>query len=217
MTRGVAFALRSLTSGEWTPATRWVALVALSLAIGLALNALRLPAALLLGPMIAAVALAAAGRGVSVPTPAFVAAQGVIGLMIAGFLPLSVGGEMAGRWPIFLVGTLSTMVAASLLGWLLARSRVLPGTTAIWGSSPGAATIMTIMSEHYGADLRLVALMQYLRVACCAAAAALMARALGVPSGAQGVSPGLRRSIGHRSWKPSSSPSAARSSAAGSG
>ena len=41
---------------------------------------------------------------------------------------------------------------------------MLPGTTAVWGSSPGAATAMVLMAEAFGADARLVAFMQYLRV-----------------------------------------------------
>ena len=43
----------------------------------------------------------------------------------------------------------------------MTRWQVLPGTTALWGTSPGAASVMTIMAESYGADVRLVALMQY--------------------------------------------------------
>ncbi len=163
-------------------ALRWGALIALSLALGFALNAIHLPGALLIGPMVASIVFATRGHAVRVPQAAFVCGQGVVGVMIAGFLPLSIGAEMAARWPVFVLGTLSTLIAASALGWLMARSRLLPGTTAIWGSSPGAATVMTLMSEHYGADLRLVALMQYLRVVCCAAVAALMARIIGEPA-----------------------------------
>jgi membrane AbrB-like protein len=158
---------------------RWVALVALSLLFAAGLAALRLPAALLLGPLVAAILLAARGAVVRVPRVAFSLAQGVVGVMIAGFLPPSIFSEIAARWPIFLIGVLSTLAAAALLGWLLTRSRALPGTTAIWGSSPGAATVMTIMSEHYGADLRLVAFMQYTRVTCCALVAAVVARLFG--------------------------------------
>ena len=43
----------------------------------------------------------------------------------------------------------------------MTRWQVLPGTTALWGTSPGAASVMTIMAKSYGADMRLVALMQY--------------------------------------------------------
>jgi membrane AbrB-like protein len=166
----------------WPSSLRWGALIALSLIFGAALAALRLPAAPLLGPMVAGVLLAANGGAVRTPRPAFFLAQGVVGVMIAGFLPRSIFAEIGAGWPIFLIGVLSTIAAASLLGWLLARSRVLPGTTAIWGSSPGAATAMTLMSESYGADMRLVAFMQYTRVACCAVVAAGAARLFGTPA-----------------------------------
>jgi membrane AbrB-like protein len=39
---------------------------------------------------------------------------------------------------------------------------------------------MTLMSESYGGDMRLVAFMQYIRVVCCALAATLVARVMGV-------------------------------------
>jgi hypothetical protein len=172
-----------LRPAAWPVSLRWGALVALSLIFAAALAALRLPAALLLGPMAAAVLLAADGGAVHTPRPAFFFAQGVVGVMIAGYLPRSIFAELGADWPIFLIGTLSTIAAASLLGWLLTRSRVLPGTTAIWGSSPGAATAMTLMSESYGADLRLVAFMQYTRVTCCAVVAAIVARLFGTPAG----------------------------------
>jgi len=174
------FALRR--PAGWPSSRRWAALAALSLIFGAALAALRLPAAPLLGPMLGGVLMAANGGAVHIPRSAFSFAQGVVGVMIAGFLPRSIFAEIGVDWPIFLIGTLSTIAAASLLGWLLTRSRILPGTTAIWGSSPGAATAMTLMSEHYGADLRLVAFMQYTRVACCALVAAVVARLFGTPT-----------------------------------
>ena len=41
---------------------------------------------------------------------------------------------------------------------------------------------MTLMCESYGADMRLVAFMQYMRVLGCVASASLVAMYLGVPS-----------------------------------
>ena len=67
-----------------------------------------------------------------------------------------------------------TIAAAGLLSYVLTKLQVLPGTTAVWGSSPGAAAAMTIMSESYGADARLVAFMQYLRVVFVAVAASVV-------------------------------------------
>lgn len=166
---------------RWPLAARWAALMALSLVFMGVLEVIRIPAALLLGPMLGAVAIAMRGGGVRIAAPVFALAQGCIGVMIASNLPLTAFAAIGARWPVFLLSTLATLVAAAVLGWSLARSRLLPGTTAIWGSSPGAATAMTLMSESYGADMRLVAFMQYLRVACCASIAALMARFFGTP------------------------------------
>ena len=184
-------------------ARRWAALLALSLLLAGLLELMGLPAALFLGPLAAAIVLATKGMAVGVSWRAFVGAQGVVGVMIASNLPRSIFVEIAADWPIFLLGTLSTLIAAGVLGWLLTRSRVLPGTTAIWGSSPGAATAMVLMSESYGADLRLVALMQYTRVACCAVVAALVARLLGTPAVAHAAAvteawswPGLAGTLG---------------------
>ena len=70
----------------------------------------------------------------------------------------------------------TTIVAGGLVGWGLTRFAVLPGTTAAWGSSPGAASAMIAMAEEYGADPRLVAFMQYLRVIVVVLSASVVAR-----------------------------------------
>jgi uncharacterized protein len=133
--------------------------------------------------MIAAI-LVGAGQGtIRVPRPPFVAAQSLIGCMIGHSIPLSIVEELVKDWPMFLMGVVSVIVATSMLGWLLARWGVLPGTTAIWGTSPGASTAMILMSEAYGADARLVAIMQYLRVVLVVLVASIVARIWGVHSG----------------------------------
>ena len=71
----------------------------------------------------------------------------------------------------------------------MSRFRVIPGTTAVWGMLPGAASVMTLMAEAYGADSRLVAFMQYLRVVMVAAVASAVSLMF-VPSGAGRFSSG---------------------------
>ena len=162
---------------------QWAALLALSAVLVAILKVAQLPAALLLGPMVAAIAVSAAGATVRVPAGPYVAAQAVLGCLIARSLPFSAFGELLRDWPLLLAGILSVIAASNSLGWLLTRWRVLPGTAAIWGSSPGAAMAMTLMAEAYGADVRLVAFMQYLRVACVVLVASVVARVWGVASG----------------------------------
>jgi membrane AbrB-like protein len=162
--------------GGMTAALQWMVLLALSLGFALLLEALRLPAAFLLGPMAAAIVVSRAEVTVRVPQVGFLAAQAVIGCMIARSIPVAVVGEILRDWPLYLSSVVAVIAASGGLGWLLMRWRILPGTTAIWGLSPGAATAMMVMADAYGADIRLVAFMQYLRVLLVSLAATVVAR-----------------------------------------
>ncbi|MFC3124787.1 AbrB family transcriptional regulator [Pseudoroseomonas globiformis] len=172
---------KRLAQGRWPtlshipPIALWGILLVLTAAVVLVLDHVGLPAPVLLGAMAAAILLAVADARGRIPPGLFAAAQGVVGVMIAQSLRMDVATELLSDWPIFLAGVISVMVASSLLGWWLARRQVLPGTTAIWGSSPGAASAMMLMAEAQGADIRLVAVMLYLRVVMVAAIASLVA------------------------------------------
>ncbi|WP_128254368.1 AbrB family transcriptional regulator [Falsirhodobacter deserti] len=173
---------------RWPASARWVLLVGIALVLVLLMEMFHLPAALLLGPMFAAIFMAVNEASVRVPRPAFILSQSVVGLMMASVLPLDLFDEIARDWPIFVSGVLFTVLAAAVLGYFMTRAQLFPGTTAIWGSSPGAAAAMVLVSESYGADMRLVAFMQYLRVACCALVSTILARSLGLdPTAVQQV------------------------------
>ncbi|WP_420992988.1 AbrB family transcriptional regulator [Cupriavidus sp. 30B13] len=159
---------------------RWVALAGFSAALAAALEWLGVPAARLFGPLLAGIMASAAGARLRVAPAAFLVSQGLIGCMIASMLPSWFYGTVAGRWPVFAAGVVSVIAVSGALGWWLTRRRVLPGTTALWGLSPGAATAMILMAESYGGDAELVAFMQYLRVIVVAAVAAVVARIWGV-------------------------------------
>lgn len=167
---------------HWSAPKRVAALVVASAVLTALFVALHLPAAFLIGPMIAAAALSISGATVTLPKWPLFAAQAIVGAMIAGSFPAEAFGEMVRDWPLILFGTVATAAASMAIGILLTRTGVMPGTTAIWGSAPGAASVMTFMSADYGADMRLVALMQYLRVAMCVLVATIVARVLGPPT-----------------------------------
>jgi uncharacterized protein len=167
-------------AGALSPARQWLVLAGLSAALAGLLTVLGIPAALLLGPMLAGVLLTAAGGALEVPGIPYALAQGLLGCMIARALPSSILRDVAGHGLLFALGVLSVIGMSGLLGWLMLRLRVLPGTTIVWGISPGAATVMTLMAESFGADAQLVAFMQYLRVLLVAALASLIARIAGV-------------------------------------
>lgn len=154
---------------------RWAALLAASLLLAAALDWIRLPAALLLGPLVAAVLMQAAGAAVRVPRILIMAAQAVIGCLIARSITSAIVAGFAQHWTVFVAVVALSVGASAAIGWSMSRLRIIPGSTAVWGMLPGAATVMMVMAEAYGADFRLVAFMQYLRVVMVAAAASLVA------------------------------------------
>jgi membrane AbrB-like protein len=151
-------------------------LCGLSLLVLVPLELLHLPAALLLGPMVAAIVMGAGQARIKIPVALFTLAQAVIGCLMARALPASIFAELLKEWPLYLSGISSVIAVAFGLGVVLTRLKVLPGTTAIWGSAPGASTAMILMADAFGADTRLVAFMLYLRVVLVAFAASIVSR-----------------------------------------
>lgn len=163
----------------------WVRLLALSALFVVVLEAIELPAEFLLGPMLAGIVI----RNLSLrstPSPEETAllrvpligvnlAQAVVGLLIARTITPEIIHTVLDRWPLFLGFTLSTLMFSALLGWWFTRLRLVPGTTAIWGLLPGGAGAVVLMSGAYGADARIVAFMQYLRVLVVTVLASLIA------------------------------------------
>ncbi|GJE15889.1 AbrB family transcriptional regulator [Methylobacterium marchantiae] len=156
----------------------WTALVAASAAFAYSLTLARFPAALLLGPMLVAIAFGVGGANLSLAKPGFQAAQTIIGCLVAKSVTADIVGTLLDDGLLILAVVLVTVMAGALVGWALTRLRILPGSTAAWGSSPGGAAAMTAMAEEYGADPRLVAFMQYVRVAAVVLSASIVARIL---------------------------------------
>jgi len=155
---------------------QWGVLLVLSLVFATLLELAGIPAALLLGPLIGGIIVGTTGGVTRVPRPIYLSAQAIVGCLIASVISADIVRTFLADWPLFLAVVVAVIMASGVLGWMMSRWSVLPGTTAVWGSSPGAATAMMLMAEAFGADAQLVAFMQYLRVVFVALAASLMAR-----------------------------------------
>ena len=103
-------------------------------------------------------------------------AHAVIGCLVARSITHDGIIEFGRHWFLFVGVASIIVVAASALGYAVARLRVIPGTTAVWGILPGAAPAMMLMAAAFGADFRLVGFMQYLRVAFVASTASAVGR-----------------------------------------
>jgi uncharacterized protein len=160
----------------------WVALLPASAALAVGLQWASFPAATLLGPLLAGVVFALGGADLKLPRWAFAGAQSVVGCMVAMSMTPSVLATLAFNWPAILLAILQVIVFGAVVGLGLMRFGTLPGTTAAWGTSPGGAVAMTAMAESYGADIRMVGFMQYLRIFVVVLTASSVARVISVPT-----------------------------------
>ncbi|MCC9626023.1 AbrB family transcriptional regulator [Thalassospira sp. MA62] len=154
---------------------QWILLLGISLIVAIVLHHFETPAALLIGPMLVGIVFGTNGATITVPKFCYQGAQSALGVMIGGSMTAGILTSFANDWHIVLGVTFLTLLASSFLGWVLCVKQVLPGTAGIWGSSPGAASAMVIMAEAFGADARLVAFMQYVRVVIVVAVASSVA------------------------------------------
>lgn len=155
---------------------RWTSIIVLSVVFTSVLLVAKLPAALMFGPMLAAIVVERIDLGPKLPKVLFGVAQAAIGCLIAKAMTPSIMTNLANQWTQFIVITAGTVGISCLLGWLVSRGRMMPGTTAVWGLLPGAASAMMILAEEFGADSRLVAFMQYLRVVIVGLTASIITR-----------------------------------------
>ena len=165
---------------------QWMALLVLSAVLSTIWGAIGLPASLLLGPMVAGIVFGVSGTRLSVPRTPFVAAQAVVGALVSASITPAIAATFADHWLLFSAVVGATLLGSAALGWLISRLGVIDGATAIYGSSAGAAAAMVLQAEVNGADARIVAFMQYVRVLLVVMAAAFVARYW---AGAAGVHP----------------------------
>lgn len=136
-----------------------------AVAVAVVLGLLHVPDAALFGGLIAGLvrALSRPAR-IAVPRAANAAAQAVIGVSIGALVQLSTLTELGRHWlPVVLV-TLGTLLLSLGAGVLL---RLQPGITPVTGAFSmiaGGASGITAMARDLGADERMVAVLQYLRV-----------------------------------------------------
>ncbi|HWT94861.1 MAG TPA: AbrB family transcriptional regulator [Solirubrobacteraceae bacterium] len=146
-------------------AVPWLALGAAVAAAGAALGAVGVPSSYLFAALLLAMAVALTRPGVlEVPSRVFVGAQAVTGVALGAYLQSSSLEVLADDWlPVALVSA-ATLLLSLLAGYVLARTTEVDDPTAALGMIAGGASGIVAMSGELGADDRLVAFMQYLRV-----------------------------------------------------
>lgn len=143
----------------------WLALGAAVAIAGAGLGAVGVPSSYLFAALLLAMAVALTRPGaLEVPARVFVGAQAVTGVALGAYLQSSSLEVLADDWlPVALVSA-ATLLLSLLAGYVLARTTEVDDPTAALGMIAGGASGIVAMSGELGADDRLVAFMQYLRV-----------------------------------------------------
>ncbi|MGY1739325.1 MULTISPECIES: AbrB family transcriptional regulator [unclassified Blastococcus] len=129
------------------------------------LGVLGLPSAALFGGLFAGLVRGLAGRRrLVLPRPAVMAAQATLGVSIGSLVDLDTLAALAEDWLPVLLVVLGTLALSLVAGLLL---RLQPGISPVTGAFAmiaGGASGITAMARDLGADDRMVAVLQYLRV-----------------------------------------------------
>lgn len=164
-------------------AVQWALLIALTGLLWGLFVVLRVPAAPLLGGMAAGiVATTLAGATLRNPRPVYVLAQGAAGVFIATSLKPGIYADMLEHMPLVAAITVLTLTISFAMGWALNRWGGVAADAAVFGSLPGMSGAMVIIARERGIDSRIVALMQYCRLAFVIVAVTFVSKLL--PEGA---------------------------------
>jgi len=143
----------------------WAVLAGAALASGAGLDALGMPAAWFLGPLFAACVVACLRpNALALPDHLFTVALAIIGSVAGTSLTPDALSIFAAYWFAIPLILIALLVLSLLSGLFLAHFGKLDPTTALLGMLPGGAPGMVALSEALHADVRLVTVMQTVRV-----------------------------------------------------
>ena len=148
-----------------TVLSRWVVLAVATAAAAVALDRAGLPSASLFAALLVGLGAALVSPRVPQVSPGvFRVAQAVTGVSLGVYVQSSSLNAVADAWlPVAFVSG-ATLVLSLVCGWVLVRTVGLDRPTAALGMVAGGASGIVGMANELGADDRLVAVMQYLRV-----------------------------------------------------
>ncbi|MCL6599433.1 MAG: AbrB family transcriptional regulator [Alicyclobacillus macrosporangiidus] len=155
----------------------WWVLAASSGIAGWAFNRLGVPAAWMVGPMVAAILFGlVTGRRPRVRRPVFAACQAVVGVIVASMFRASDLPVIVHHLPAVVLVAAGSLLVSLIIGWAIGRFAHVDRMTAVLGAMPGGASGMVAMSVSLQADPKLVAVMQYVRVISVVLTASAMTR-----------------------------------------
>ena len=156
---------RQADGGWQSPAIVWPVLGGLVAAASFTLGAARLPSPVLFAAFAVGIGYALSTGAQRAPgRPLVASAQALIGITSGAYMHSSTLRVVAADWgPVVLV-TGTTLTLSVVLGLVFARVARIDRATAAFGMIAGGASGIVAISRELGADDRLVAVIQYVRV-----------------------------------------------------
>jgi membrane AbrB-like protein len=161
----------------------WLLVLLATAVVSGGLDALGLPAAPLFGALVVGLVVAVAGlpRGrdpLVLPGWATVASQACIGVLSGALVLPATLASLTSDWFTVLAAVLATLVISVLAGLALGLRSDVDPVTGSFALVAGGASGLTAISRELGADQRVVAVVQYLRVLVILATMPVVAAAL---------------------------------------
>lgn len=173
------------------PVRRWAAVGLASAAGGLAVAGAGVPSPALFAGIIVGLAFALrTDWGLDVPSWAARGAQGVLGVSLGVLVQGSTLTKIGGNAPAIVGVMVVTLAVTVLAGLAMSRLTGLDRPTASFGMVAGGASGIVAISRELGADERLVAVMQYLRVLVIVVLTPIVVGIAGGGGGGRPVPPG---------------------------
>ncbi len=145
---------------------RWVLLVLVTIGVTVPLDRLGVPSAALFAALLVGIVLAIARLAPSgVPRRAALAAQGVLGVYIGTMVHSDALSALGPHWPVVLGVGVITLLLSIAAGALLGLHRDVSALTGALALVAGGASGLVAIARELGGDDRVVAVVQYLRVA----------------------------------------------------
>lgn len=145
--------------------SRILAVTAAALLAGVLAEALHLPAgSLLAGMLVALVGTVAFSARIPLPISAQLGASCLLGAALCAAFQPSAWAALAAHWPVALINVVGVVAVSQAVALGFSRVSGLEVRTTTLGLMPGGAPTMVALSEELGADSRLVALFQYVRL-----------------------------------------------------
>lgn len=145
---------------------RWVLLLAATAAVTVPLTLVGVPSAALFAALVVGIVLALMAKGPGrVPRKLGLAAQGVLGVYIGTMVQQDAVAALGGDWPIVIGIAVATLLLSVIAGVLLGLRRDVTPLTGSLALTAGGASGLVAIARELGGDDRVVAVVQYLRVA----------------------------------------------------